>query len=279
MFEYAKDHGYIVTNPFPELRITVKFRQVSKPSSDTQVYNTDEYQQIIEDLWKSYNKKHEARFLSIVCNFLVGLRAGELCALRWRDLDMKKWKISIVQEMVHMDATELSNPYYNVYKASGQIVILPGQKGRKGVYVLLDHTKTHTERVIPVVHKAQEIFKLLKANAPDAKPDDFIFGYGSKYLNLRSINSMLEYACKHISTDVKRSHKLRKTYASRLNAAGLPLDQIRACLGHSNTTTTLGYIYNPLTPEESLSIMEKAFFQLISPKISLSQEVTGSNSN
>ena len=46
---------------------------------------------------------------------------------------------------------------------------------------------------------------------------------------------------------------------SRLNAAGLPLDQIRACLGHSNTTTTLGYIYNPLTPEESLSIMEKAF--------------------
>jgi len=61
---------------------------------------------------------------------------------------------------------------------------------------------------------------------------------------------MLEYACKHICTDVKRSHKLRKTYASRLNAAGLPLDQIRACLSHSNTATTLGYIYNPLTPEE-----------------------------
>ena len=27
-----------------------------------------------------------------------------------------------------MDATELSNPYYDVYKASGQIVILPGQE-------------------------------------------------------------------------------------------------------------------------------------------------------
>ncbi len=116
MFEYAKDHGYIASNPFPELKVTVKFRQVSKPTCET-------------------------------------------------------------------------------------------------------------ERVIPVVHKAQEIFKLLKENAPDAKPDD----------------------------------KLRKTYASRLNAAGLPLDQIRACLGHSNTTTTLGYIYNPLTPEESLNIMEKAF--------------------
>lgn len=62
MFEYAKDHGYIASNPFPELKVTVKFRQVSKPTSETQVYNTNEYHNIIEDLWKSYDKKHEARF-------------------------------------------------------------------------------------------------------------------------------------------------------------------------------------------------------------------------
>ena len=61
MFEYAKDHRYIATNPFPELKVTVKFRQVSKPTSETQVYNTDEYHKIIEDLWKSYDKKHEPR--------------------------------------------------------------------------------------------------------------------------------------------------------------------------------------------------------------------------
>ena len=51
---------------------------------------------------------------------------------------MDKWKISVVQEMVHMDAIELSNPYYDVYKTSAQIVILSGQEGRKGVYVLLE---------------------------------------------------------------------------------------------------------------------------------------------
>lgn len=68
----------------------------------------------------------------------MGLRAGELCALRWRDLDMKKWEISIVQEMVHMNAAELSNPYYDVYKASGQIVILPGQEGERAcMYYLI----------------------------------------------------------------------------------------------------------------------------------------------
>lgn len=216
-------------------------------------------QLIVEDLWASYDKKHEPRFLSVICNFLMGLRAGELCALRWRDLDMEKWVITIHQEMVHMDASQLNDSYYDVYKVSGQIAILPGQEGKKGLYVLLDHTKTHTERTIAIIPKGQKIFQLLKENAPDAKPDDFIFGYGSKYLNLRALNSVLEYACAHIETDVKRSHKLRKTYASRLNAAGLPLDQIRANLGHASLTTTLGYIYNPLTPEESLKLMEKAF--------------------
>lgn len=42
-----------------------------------------------------------------------------------------------------------------------------------------------------------------------------------------------------------------ETYASRLNAAGVPLDVIREQLGHSDLTTTLGYIYNPLTEKET----------------------------
>lgn len=41
---------------------------------------------------------------------------------------MDKWEISVIQEMVHMDAIELSNPYYDVYKTSGQFVILSGQE-------------------------------------------------------------------------------------------------------------------------------------------------------
>ena len=129
----------------------------------------------------------------------------------------------------------------------------------KWVYVFLDHTKTHLERKIDLIPKAIEIFRILEKAAPNHKPNDYIFAEGSQYLTLRSFNYVLEHTCKQIGIDPKRSHKLRKTYASRLNAAGLPLDQIRANLGHTNSSTTLGYIYNPLTPKESLAIMEKAF--------------------
>ena len=51
---------------------------------------------------------------------------------------------------------------------------------------------------------------------------------------------------------------MRKTYASRLNACGIPPDYIRESLGHSNLNTTLGYIYNPLTTEETQNLLEKA---------------------
>ena len=60
------------------------------------------------------------------------------------------------------------------------------------------------------------------------------------------------------SLKVKSTHKMRKTYASRLNACGIPLDYIRESLGHSNLNTTLGYIYNPLTTEETQNLLEKA---------------------
>lgn len=56
----------------------------------------------------------------------------------------------------------------------------------------------------------------------------------------------------------KSTHKMRKTYASNLNANGVPLDCIREMLGHSNLSTTLEYIYNPLTEKETYGLITKA---------------------
>ena len=51
---------------------------------------------------------------------------------------------------------------------------------------------------------------------------------------------------------------MRKTYASNLNANGVPLDCIREMLGHSNLSTTLEYIYNPLTEKETYDLISRA---------------------
>ena len=51
---------------------------------------------------------------------------------------------------------------------------------------------------------------------------------------------------------------MRKTYASNLNASGVPVDEIRELLGHSNLSTTMGYLYNPLTEKETYERIKAA---------------------
>lgn len=77
-------------------------------------------------------------------------------------------------------------------------------------------------------------------------------------LTSRQIAYVLEKYAERQGVGTKSTHKMRKTYASKLNAADIPLDFIREQLGHSNLSTTLGYIYNPLTEEETYSLLSNA---------------------
>ena len=94
--------------------------------------------------------------------------------------------------------------------------------------------------------------------ADTAFNNDYIFMRDGKRLTSRQINYALEKACSHLGLPIKRSHKIRKTLASRLSASDVPLDCIREMLGHSDLKTTLGYIYNPLSDKETYMLLTKA---------------------
>ena len=49
----------------------------------------------------------------------------------------------------------------------------------------------------------------------------------------------------------KSSHCIRRTVASRMNASGIALEEIRRWLGHTDLETTLKYIYNPFRADET----------------------------
>ena len=80
----------------------------------------------------------------------------------------------------------------------------------------------------------------------------------SEYKLSRQINYVLEKYAERTKQKTKSSHKMRKTYASMLNANGVPIDAIREQLGHSNLSTTYGYIYNPLTEAETYDLIASA---------------------
>lgn len=90
------------------------------------------------------------------------------------------------------------------------------------------------------------------------KTGEYIFTRNGERLTSRQIAYVLEKYAERQGVVTKSTHKMRKTFASNLNASEVPLDCIRELLGHSNLNTTLGYIYNPLTEKETYDLISKA---------------------
>lgn len=225
MFDYAVRKKYLTENPINKIQILVKFRQVVKKTGKTETYNTDEQKNLMEFLDRLYAETEDNSFLAVKLNFFLGLRVGELVALKWEDVSDDN-HLHVVREEVRNQETN-------------QIDIV-------------EHTKTNRDRFVVLVPKAKEILAKIE------RQGDYIFTRNGERITSIRIATILRKYARYNGVTIKSSHKIRKTFASNLNASGVPLDCIRELLGHSNLTTTLGYIYNPLTEKETYDLIAKA---------------------
>ena len=225
MFEYAVRKKYLTENLMTKVQILVKFKQVVRKTGKTETYNSEELAEINKFLDREYEETQDASFLAVKVNFLLGLRVGELVALKWSDLCDAN-HIHIVREEIR-DQTDNS-------------------------YEVVEHTKTNKDRFVVVVPKALDILNRIE------RQGEYIFMRDGERITAIRIATILRKYANYQGVRIKSSHKMRKTYASNLNACGVPLDCIREMLGHSSLSTTLGYIYNPLTEKETFDLITKA---------------------
>lgn len=225
MYAHAVRKKYLTENPMNKVQILVKFRQVVRKTGKTETYNSEELASLNEFLDHMYEETSDTSFLAVKVNFLLGLRVGELVALKWSDW-CDESHLHIVREEIR-DQTDNS-------------------------YEVVEHTKTNRDRFVIIVPKAAEILRKIE------KQGDYIFMRDGKRITSIRIATILRKFARYEDIPLKSSHKMRKTYASNLNASGVPLDCIREMLGHSNLNTTLGYIYNPLTESQTYDLMTKA---------------------
>lgn len=225
MYTYAIRRKYLVENPLSNVQILVKFKQVVKKTGKTETYNTEELASINAFLDRLYEEASDTSYLAVKLNFLLGLRVGELVALKWDD-----WCDTNHLHIVREEIRDQTNNSYSV----------------------VEHTKTNRDRFVIVIPKAAAILNRIE------RTGDYIFMRNGKRITSIRIATILRKYANYNDVPLKSSHKLRKTYASNLNASGVPLDCIREMLGHSSLSTTLGYIYNPLTENETYDLISKA---------------------
>ncbi|MCB7320169.1 site-specific integrase [Lacrimispora sp. 210928-DFI.3.58] len=126
-----------------------------------------------------------------------------------------------------------------------------GKQNEQIQMVILD-----IDSMIPQDHLLRQIKEEVLRKLPDRK--GYIFTRDGERLRERQVNYVLEKYAERIGAPTKSSHKLRKTYASRLDAAGVPLDAIRQDLGHKHLSTTLTYLFNSNSDEQTYKLKAQA---------------------
>ncbi|MCM1302887.1 MAG: tyrosine-type recombinase/integrase [Lachnospiraceae bacterium] len=225
MYVYALRKGYLQGNPMDKVQIHVKYRQVVRKTGKTETFNTEELAALNRYLDQMYAETGDTIFLAVRVNFLLGLRVGELTALKWSDWQGGK--------SLHVVREEVRDQTANRYE-------------------VVEHTKTNSDRFVVLVPHAVSILQKIP------RQGDFIFMRDGERITSRQVAYVLEKYAERQGISTKSTHKMRKTYASNLNASGVPLDCIREQLGHNNLSTTLGYIYNPLTENQTYDLMTNA---------------------
>lgn len=225
MFNYAVRKKYLTTNPMDKIKILVKFRQVVKKTGKTETFNSDELADLNSFLDRMYTETEDTSYLAVRLNFFLGLRVGELVALKWSDLSD--------EQHLHILREEIRNQETNTIS-------------------VVEHTKTHCDRFVVLVPEALSILRKIQPEG------EYVFMRDGKRITTIRISTILRKYARSKGVTVKSSHKIRKTFASILNAAGVPLDCIRESLGHTNLSTTLEYLFNPLTEEQTYNLIASA---------------------
>jgi len=155
-----------------------------------------------------------------------GIRVGEMCALKWKDIDFEKGSINITKT------------YYNPANNVKKYILLPpktdASKRKISIDdIVLDELKNYKAR--------QNIVRM--ENRETYYEKDFIFTKERNYLGypeiIKTIERRMHRLLKLAKLNVSLTpHSLRHTHTSLLAEAGVSLPEIMERLGHKDDETT-----------------------------------------
>ena len=232
---YAVDLDIIKSNPMESLKIDKRiFRKEQKKPDNTQVFTFDERKQIVALAWEDFKnsvKFYELSPLALAFQFQTGLRIGELCAVRFSDIENENY--IHIQRMVRRDSKEI-----------------------------VAHTKTNCgDRYVFLSKNAKKIIATAQERQKElgGAAGGYIFSLTSEPIPERCITSLLKKYCGLLGILYRSSHKVRKTYGSSLLEGGVSINTTRIMLGHSDEKTTLKYYcFDTHTEAEKVNLLEDA---------------------
>ena len=233
--DYAVDKEIINENNFRKVRVDGRrmFKKKKKKSSESQVYSKEELKGLMELAWKDYyerTKVYQLAPLAVMMQFETGVRIGEVCVLRYEDIDGSYLH---VRRMLRRDCRQV-----------------------------VDHTKGgHEDRVVILTSDARNIIDKCRERQLElgVDSDGYIFSVDGNYCSYGAIADLYRKYCNKLGIQMKSSHKSRKTFISTLLDANMNANTVREMVGHADERTTLqSYHFDRSTEDERVLKMEEA---------------------
>ena len=160
---------------------------------------------------------------------MTGARQGELCALRWRDVD---WEAGVVRVRRSYSRGRWTTP-----------------KSRR------------SSRAIPLADRVAAALELLFQGSAFRGDDDLVFCHprtGSPY-DASKLRKRFKAALRRAGVREIRFHDLRHTFGTSMASAGAPLRAVQEWLGHRDYRATAIYADYAPDPSHGKGWAERAF--------------------
>lgn len=203
-----------------EYGVNLNYRRISVPKLEKNHIKilSDKEKQRIE---KYCLEENSLKSLGIILCLNTGLRIGEICALKWENIDL-------VEKNLYIKKT-LQRVYDRKNKTSS---------------VIIDRPKTECSvRCIPINKKLYEILKSIKGTYKDE--DFFLTGDNKKFIEPRNYQSSFEHILKKSKVKYVKFHTLRHTMATNCIDVGMDIKALSEILGNSSVEITLNkYVHS-----------------------------------
>ena len=169
------------------------------------------------ELFSSLCSETDSFKMAILLCLYTGLRLGELCALKWSDIDFEN-KVMIVTRTV-------------------QRLYMEGQR-TKTILTETDPKSGYSRREIPLCSPALELLSQFRDNR------EYVFG-GHKPAEPRTVQNHFKRILKEAGVENHNFHTLRHTFATNCIEGGTDVKSLSELLGHSDVQITLNRYVHP----------------------------------
>lgn len=212
ILRYAAKHGYMEPH-----MIDIKF-PTGRERKELEVLSRTEQKQIMEYVQHNFTFPN----LGIYICLCAGLRIGEVCALRWDDIDIEAGVI-------------------NVSKTIQRIYVIDGNQ--KHTELIIDTPKSKNSiREIPI---AKDLLRMIRPFKKMVNGCYYVLTNSPQPTEPRFYRVYYKRLMKQLGMPELKFHGLRHSFATRCIESNCDYKTVSVLLGHSSISTTLNLYVHP----------------------------------